>query len=190
MKIITVKQMVIIALLIAIQVVLTRFLSIPTPIVRIDLGFIPIVIIAVLFGPVYAGIAGAMADFIGAMLFPFGPFFPGFTFSAFLIGAAYGLFLYKCDTGFKPGIIRIVLAAFIVTVVLQLGLETLWVSIISVGNPESEYSSLRQAYTALLYVRGVRTAFMLPIQIVLIKLMISNKNIFYTASGMSVNDKK
>ena len=185
MKKITLKEMAILALLIAMEVILTRFLSIQTPVVRIGFGFLPIVIIAMLYGPVYAGVAAAMADFLGAMLFPIGAYFPGFTFTAFLIGLVYGYFLYKkkpqniedTETIESKGttnkatlvrdLLRISAAAFIVTVILQLALDTLWISIITGSE-----------YMVWLPLRAVRTAFMLPIQIILISLVMASKQLF------------
>jgi len=167
----TIKQITIMALLIAIEVILSRFLAIPTPIIKISLNFLPIVMMAIICGPIYAGIGAAMGDFIGAMLFPFGPYFPGFTLTAFLIGLTYGIFLYKKELAGSLGLIRIFCAAVFVTVLIQLGIETIWVAMIMTGNPESSYESFWQAYTALLLTRSIRTAIMLPIQVVLIRLL-------------------
>jgi len=165
-EIITVKDMVIIALLIAIEVVVTRFLSIQTPVVRIGFGFLPIVILAVRYGPIYAGIAGALADFIGAILFPIGPFFPGFTLTAFLSGVVYGFFLFKYKENYVKTLVRISISAFIVTFILQLGLDSLWISIIT-----------GSSYVTWLPIRAIRAAFMLPIQIILISIIMSSKQL-------------
>ena len=61
------------AILVAIEIVLNRFLSINTPGLKIGFSFVPIVIAAILFGPVKAGVIYALADLIGAILFPIGP---------------------------------------------------------------------------------------------------------------------
>jgi len=122
-----VKRLVLTAMLIAIEIVLTRFLSIQTPILRISFGFLPITVIAILYGPVYAGIGAAIADLIGVMLFPTGAFFPGFTLTAFLTGVTYGIFLYK-----RPkNLINICAAVLIVTMVLHLALDTWWVQLLT-----------------------------------------------------------
>ena len=83
------------AMLIAIEVILSRFLSVNAWNIKIGFGFIPVVIAAVLYGPLAGGIVGALSDFIGALLFPIGTYFPGFTLSSFLMGVVFGLFLYK-----------------------------------------------------------------------------------------------
>ncbi|MBN1623933.1 MAG: folate family ECF transporter S component [Clostridia bacterium] len=89
------RKLVILSFLTALTIVLARFLSFQVQILRISLEFIPILIAAILFGPIAGGIVGAVADVIGFMMFPTGTFFPGFTISAFTTGIIYGLFFYK-----------------------------------------------------------------------------------------------
>ena len=82
------KKLITLSVLVAMDVVLTRFLSINAWNTRIGFGFVPMVIAAMMYGPLSAGIVAALADFIGAILFPTGPYFPGFTFSVFLRSAS------------------------------------------------------------------------------------------------------
>ncbi|MCL2202636.1 MAG: folate family ECF transporter S component [Defluviitaleaceae bacterium] len=153
------KRLVVIALLIAMEIVLTRVLSIQTPQIRLSLGFIPPAVLGMLFGPLYAGIAGAIADILGFTLFVTGPYFPGFTLTGFLTGATYGLFLHRKTppTGKFP-LWRIIVAVFTVTVALQLALDTLWVSMMT-----------GTSYVALLPWRGVRTVIMFPVQLIALR---------------------
>ena len=83
------------------------------------------VIAALLLGPLWAGITAALADFLGAMLFPVGPYFPGFTLTAFLMGACYGLFLHR-----KQSLVRVLGAVAVHQFVLSLLLNTLWISLL------------------------------------------------------------
>ena len=116
------------AILIAIEIVLNRFVSNNTAGLKIGFSFVPIVIAAVLFGPVRAGIIYCIADMIGAILFPIGPYFPGFSLCAFLMGMTYGAFLYKKE---KVGFFRNILPPVIINNVgLGLLVNTLWVSIL------------------------------------------------------------
>ena len=64
-----VKKLVEISLLIALEVILTRFCSINTAILRIGFGFLPIAIIAMMHGPLSAGVAYAIGDLLGMMIF-------------------------------------------------------------------------------------------------------------------------
>lgn len=144
------KRLVVVALLIAVEIVLSRFLSIATPIAKIGFAFVPIVIIAMLYGPFYAGLANAVADFVGAILFPIGAYFPGFTLTALLTGIIYGFFLY----GKPKKVIWITIMVLIISVCLHLGLNTVWLRIIT-----------GKAYTAILPTRIAQTAVMIPVQI-------------------------
>jgi len=142
------------ALMLAMEVVLTRFLSINTPVIRIGFGFLPIAVVAIMYGPISAALVGTLADFIGANMFGTGAYFPGFTLTAFLIGTTYGVFMYK-----KPGkMFYIVASVLIVTIAWQLATDTLWVSMITGAS-----------YVALLPWRIVRSVAMIPVQIILIK---------------------
>ena len=73
----SVKKLVEISLLIALEVILTRFCSINTATLRIGFGFLPIAIIAMMYGPLSAGVAYALGDLLGMMIFPNGSYFPG-----------------------------------------------------------------------------------------------------------------
>lgn len=144
-----VKKLIQISLLIAIEVILTRFCSIQTPIVRIGFGFVPIAIIAMMYGPLSAGIAYVIGDLLGMALFPSGAFFPGFTLTAFLTGVVYGVFLYN-----KPKTwVRILGAALTVCLVLNLCLDTYWL-----------YILMGKGYEALLPTRIIKAGIMIPIQ--------------------------
>jgi len=111
--------------LLALDIVLTRFLSITAWNIRIGFGFVPVVLAAMLYGGLPAAILAALADFLGAILFPVGPYFPGFTLTAFLTGLTFGLLLYK-----KQSLRNTVLSVAIVQFVLGLLLNTLWISIL------------------------------------------------------------
>ena len=89
------KIMVTCALLVALQVILARFLSINTTFVVVNFSFLAVALSGILFGPLWALAVGAVSDLIGATLFPFGAFFPGFTVTAGLVGLIYGLFLHQ-----------------------------------------------------------------------------------------------
>ena len=74
----SVKTIVTVALLIAVEVVLNRFCSINTESLKIGFGFVPIAVCGMLYGPVWAAAAGFLSDFTGAILFPIGPYSPAF----------------------------------------------------------------------------------------------------------------
>lgn len=117
------------AMLIAIQIVLVRFVSIQTPFQRLSFGFLPLAMAGILFGPGYGLAVAAIADFLGATLFPTGgAFWPGFTIVTACSGLVYGLLLHeKPGAGWSQGkrIFRIILAVAIVNIFVHIGLGTL-----------------------------------------------------------------
>ena len=147
------RNLVFIALLICMEVILTRFLSIQTPIVRISFGFLPIAFAAAMFGPVIGGLTAALCDILGMMIFPKGIYFPGFTLSASITGVIYGIFLYK-----KPkSLLRIAMSVMLVTVISDLTLNTIWLSMMT-----------GKAAIALLAPRAVKSLLMYPVQVFVI----------------------
>lgn len=128
MKNISVRTLCQVALLIALEVVLNRFGSINTMGLKIGLSFIPIALCGMLFGPVWAAVAGGLADFLGATLFPIGPYFPGFTVVAAITGAVYGIFLYKKEN--LRFFSEILTATVINCLICGLLINTYWVSLL------------------------------------------------------------
>ena len=121
----TTHRIVLMAMLAATQIVLSRFLSINLWNLKIGFAFVPIAMAGMLLGPVGAGLTGMVADIIGATLFPSGAFFPGFTLTAFITAFGYGFFLQKKQT--MTNILAAVLFSEIVGTIL---LNTLWISIL------------------------------------------------------------
>lgn len=70
------KVLVMMALFVAMEVILTRFLSIQTPTIRIGFGFVPIALSAILLGPWRGGLTAVLADLLGMLLFSKGMYFP------------------------------------------------------------------------------------------------------------------
>ena len=157
MRKITTKTICIMGLLIALEIILSRFLSISAWNIKIGFSFVPIVVAALLLGPVYAGVAAALADFIGAVLFPIGAFFPGFTLTAFLTGLVFGLFLYR-----KQSFPRILGAVAVNQLILSLLLNTLWISVLY-GSP----------FLPLLGTRLVQCAVLSAVQLVTVQLIVN-----------------
>ncbi|MDR0596384.1 MAG: folate family ECF transporter S component [Clostridiales Family XIII bacterium] len=112
----------VIALFIALNVLLTHPLSLNTETLRIGIGYLPIAIAAIAYGPVWASVTAVIGDIIGALLFPSGPFFPGFTASALLTGLIFGLLLYGKSITWK----RALVPAILVGLAVNLALDTYW----------------------------------------------------------------
>lgn len=150
-----VQMIVILAFLTALDIILERFLSISVWNMRIGFAFLPIAIAGVLYGPVPAALVGAAGDILGMLLFPSGPYFPGFTLTAALTGAVFGIFLYN-----KLTVKRIIGAVAVNQLVLSLFVQTLWISI-TYGAP----------YAGLLPVRLTQCLVMIPVQMVTLQFL-------------------
>ena len=90
-----IKKIILSSMFLALFIIFNRFISIKTELLVISLTFIPIIMSAVLLGPKYSTIIALLGDLLGAIIFPFGPYFPGFTISSAITGLIYGLFLYN-----------------------------------------------------------------------------------------------
>ena len=150
------SRLVIMAFLIAMEIILTRFCSINTPILRIGFGFLPVAMMGIMFGPVWAAAGYAIGDLLGMRIFPSGAYFPGFTLTAFLTGLVFGLFLHNREITWK----RVLPASLIIILGCNLILDTLWLSIL-----------MGDGFIALLPTRIFKCAVMLPIHLILIPLV-------------------
>lgn len=129
MKKINVRAVAAIGMLVAIHIVLSRFCSINTWNMKIGFTFVPVFAAACLFGPVTAAIVGGLGDFLGAILFPIGPYFPGFTLNCALTGVLFGLLLHR-----QQSLPRVIAATILNQFGLSLFVTTLWISILY-GSP-------------------------------------------------------
>ena len=114
-------------ILLAIQMLLSSFGVFQlTESVKISLAHLAVAPTAMLFGPVAAGIQGALSDFLGYLLRPSGPYFPGFTLSAALLGVVYGMLFFKT----KHSLWQIILARVLVCVFVNICLNTVFLTML------------------------------------------------------------
>ena len=102
-------RLVLMAMFVAVQIILSRFLSINLWNLKIGFSFIPIVLAGILL----------------ATLFPIGAFFPGFSLTSFITAFGYGFFLHK-----NQSMKNIVAAVLFSEIVGTIFLNTLWISIL------------------------------------------------------------
>ncbi len=126
---ISLYESVCLAMLTALYVVLNRFLSVSTSDINLGFAFVATVTAAAMFSIHGGMIVGGLGDLIGAILFPKGAYFPGFTLSAVLVGAIYGACLKK-----SRKFMSVALAAVLSQTVSSLLLNSLWVSLLY-GSP-------------------------------------------------------
>lgn len=165
-----IRRLAVLAMLTALEIVLSRFLSFSSATLKISLAFAPVAVAAMLYGPLWAGCVGALADLIGALLFPIGAFFPGFTVTALLVGVVYGLFLYNRKVTF----FQTLPAAVIISAGLHIMLNSFWLAVMMatgfMKNPDPA-RTLYAAWIALMSTRVLSNAVMIVVQIILILLL-------------------
>lgn len=149
-----VRSVSVIGILVAMEIILARF-SIHTWNLKIGFTFIPIVVAAILYGSIAAGLVGAIGDVVSAILFPVGAYFPGFTLTAFLTGAVFGWCFRK-----KVSVFNVVFSVLVVQILISQFLNTYWISFLY-GSP----------YGVLFMTRIYQTAAMSVVQIVSILLI-------------------
>lgn len=156
-------SLVLCAIFAALSVVLGRFFSYNVQDFSIGFGFLPVLICGMLCGVWWGAVCGALADFVGAILFPFGTYFPGFTAVAFLMGAVYGLIglAERKTVRAWQFCIFAVMGVASTELVGSLLLNSLWLSIMY-GRPYTAEIVLRLP-EALLYF-AVKLAFVLLIK--------------------------
>ena len=163
------------ALLIALNVVLERIVpSYKVWSQDISFGFIAIAFSAAFLGIPYAVAVAGFGDLIGALLIPYGAYFPGFTATNCIYGLILAEFIYKNATP-----VRCILCVVLNKIICSLILNTLWVSIMYRGGVD--------AFWVVLATRLPGTAIMTVVEIVVLLLLFSNKSKVRTTLDKGLN---
>ena len=110
----SVRNIALMGMLIAVEIVLERLFSISTPITRIGFSFIAPVCAAIVLGPIESAIVYAVGDMLGMILFPSGAILWGLTLTKAIKGIVWGVALNK-----KASLPRIIGSEFIVQFILS-----------------------------------------------------------------------
>ncbi len=160
------KKIILAAGLLALLIIQTRFLSLKMPIMRISFAFLPTMLAATYLGWKWTVLIDVLGDLIGAVLFPMGAFFVGYTVSTAITGLIYGIFLYKSPADFHCKahqstkktflyLAKVVFAVLFVTFAIHAGLNSFWL-----------YLTTGKAFIAIVGMRIVQQLIMIPIQII------------------------
>ena len=153
-------RLVTVALLIALEVILGTFFTVNfAGIAKIGFGFLPIAMIAIMYGPVWAGSAYAIGDVLSWFVKPEGAYFPGLTLTCFLVGVVMGLFLYKKEVTFA----RCALCFIPIVFLLDFLLNTFWLHIL-----------MNQGFLALLPSRALKCLITYGLEVLLVPLVWNN----------------
>lgn len=151
------------AMLIALNVVMERFMSFNVWNQSIGFSFITIAFAAVFLGVPYALAVGAFGDIIGALLFPFGTYFIGFTITNVLAAFITAIFIYK-----KASIINITLSVIINKITTTLLLNSLWITLL--------YRDNIDAFPAVFLTRVPQAIIMAVVEILIVSLLFTEKS--------------
>ena len=161
------------AVLVALQVVLSRFFSVQiTEVLKFSFGFIPIMLTGALYGWPYSCLVAGLSDVIGAILFPQGPFFIGYTLTAVLTGLLFGLFFHKKDGA--PSAARILIGYIVNALIVTVMLNTFNIAF-QYGYllpAAHDISNIPVKFLAFLPKRALEAAVMLPVQFTLTYLLL------------------
>ena len=108
------------AMMVALAIVFARWLGFPqNGNFRIEISFLPIAVVAMLYGPIWSAAAYGLADFIGALLYTgVNPFI---MICKIVYGLALGLFFYKKEKiGLVRNILFFVVGGFIIDVLMMM----------------------------------------------------------------------
>ena len=153
MKKLDTRSITALGLLVAVEIVLSRFCSINAWDLKIGFSFLPVAVAAMRLGPLEAAVVAAVSDFVGAVLFPIGAYFPGFTLTAFLSGLVFGWLLHRRRTAGR------VLAAVLLHQLVLL-INSFWISVL--------YSA---PYVPLLGTRVLQCAVLAPVEFLTIGIL-------------------
>ena len=146
MKKLDTRSITALGLLVAVEIVLSRFCSINAWDLKIGFSFLPVAV---------AAVVAAVSDFVGAVLFPIGAYFPGFTLTAFLSGLVFGWLLHRRRTAG-----RVLAAVLLHQLVLGLLINSFWISVL--------YSA---PYVPLLGTRVLQCAVLAPVEFLTIGIL-------------------
>jgi len=121
-------KIVLTALMIALNIVLERFITFHIESNHYSISVITIAFSAIYLGTPYAIAVAALGDIIGALMFPIGAYFPGFTLTNILTALCICLFINK-----KVTVLRSIAAISINKAIGTLILNSIWVSVLYRG---------------------------------------------------------
>lgn len=147
------RTITLIAMLLAISIVLSFFTIQVSESLRLGLGYLITATMGMLFGPVTAGIAAGVGDIVKYLIKPSGAFFPGFTITAILGGILYGMVFYHS----RVTLVRVIVAKTLTNVLLNILLNTFWLSIL-----------MGKGFWGLVPSRVIKNIALLPVEILLL----------------------
>lgn len=143
----------VLGILMALELIINRFM-VATQFIQISFGFVIVAIASYLYGPVWSSMIAAITDILGTLISG-SVYFPGFTLSAILGAVIYGLFFFNHKVTGQ----RIFLAQLIITLFVDVILNTLWLTMM-----------YKTPFFGILPVRILKEVIVTPFQMLIIYL--------------------
>lgn len=124
---------------------------------KIKFTFLVLSIGAMIYGPVVGIFAGAVLDTLSYIIMPSGVYFPGYTLSLMLSCLVYGLFFYRSQIT----VFKIFSAKFIINYFINVGLGSLWSSML-----------MGKGYIYYFTKSIVKNTLMLPIEVIMLVVLL------------------
>lgn len=147
------RSLVFTALMVAAAVVISSFFIPVGENLRVYFSFLVTAVCGLVGGPFLALLYGFCADLLGFVLHPAGAFFPGYTLSSMLGALIFALFLYRS----RVTVLRLALARLLINALVNVGLGSLWSSIL-----------MGKGYYYFLVKSVVKNTLMLPLEVLLL----------------------
>ena len=127
------RNLTVMAMLLALRVILGQFTIQPVPEFRFfGVTFIPMAMVAYLYGPWAAIVFGILGDTLGFITRGTGAYFPGFAISEAMVCLIYACFTYRQPVdNTRSLVIRVILARICIAVFVFFGLNFLWFRIMA-----------------------------------------------------------
>ncbi|ANZ69088.1 folate family ECF transporter S component [Pediococcus claussenii] len=154
----TVRNLTIMALLAALDVVLARFttIHISAQFTLVSFEYIPSTIVSALFGPWAGLVFGIVSDTVGYFSNPIGPYLPVWAISAIVANLIAAIFLYRGKFSWW----RIIIVRLLVMIIVTMGLNFIWQSLYFGASASLFFNTARI----------ISNIVQLPIQVILIRI--------------------
>ncbi len=149
-----------------------------TPDLRIAFSFIPIAVIAMLYGPVVCGASSFLLDFLGYIIANKSAraYSPQLALIVLLSGVIYGMILYRCEFGTKKdttiSILRIFGACLAVAVICNICLNSYFLYTLYVNKNFTLIGGDWNGFAAYCFPRIIKNLIEFPIRGIILSVML------------------
>ena len=157
------RKLVLASILVAMQIVLSRYIGVQSQFFQSSFGFVPIACASALLGPLWGSVVAFIADFIGVTIAGTGAYFPLFGVKEILYALIFAAFLYKR----KPSAIKAALCVVVQTVFVAIPLTPLWLYIYfsMLGTTKAFSVIFMSKITASLIELPIKAAVLIPLSL-------------------------